>query len=153
MPSSVQKTYKITIFALMKTEKGIETKIKVAWGDMDAMGHVNNVTFIKYLENARVEYLERIMMLKSDRTTQLGPILLQINCRYIQPTFYPDNLTIQTNVTKVGNTSMVLIHEIVSEKLGKVAQGESVVVFYDPIKKEKCIIPDDIKAIIGEIEK
>ena len=53
---------------------------------------------------------------------------------------------------KIGNTSLVLIHEIVSEKLGKVAQGESVVVFYDPIKKEKCIIPDDVKAIISQIE-
>ena len=137
----------------MNEQYGTETKIKVAWGDMDAMGHVNNVTFIKYLENARVQYLERIMMLKSDRMTQLGPILLQINCRYIQPTFYPDNLTIQTNVTKVGNTSLVLIHDIVSEKLGKVAQGESVVVLYDPVKKEKCLIPDDIKAIIKQIEK
>src|SRR5256885_557267 len=32
----------------------------VAWGDMDSFGHVNNVVYFRYFENARVEYFRRI---------------------------------------------------------------------------------------------
>ncbi len=136
----------------MNEQYGTETKIKVAWGDMDAMGHVNNVTFIKYLENARVEYLEKVQLINEDRITKIGPILLQITCRYFKPTVYPDNINIKSNVTKVGNTSIVMQHEAFSEKLGKVASGESVVVLYDPLKNEKCTIPEEFKLAIAKIE-
>jgi len=32
-----------------------ETLIPLRWGDMDAYGHVNNATFVTYLEQARVQ--------------------------------------------------------------------------------------------------
>ena len=32
----------------------------VDWGDMDSFGHVNNVVYFRYFENARVEYFQRI---------------------------------------------------------------------------------------------
>ena len=37
----------------------------VAWGDMDAYRHVNNVVYFRYLENARLEYLERLGVLST----------------------------------------------------------------------------------------
>ena len=35
-------------------------EIPVAWGDMDAFQHVNNVTYFKYFESARIAYFEKI---------------------------------------------------------------------------------------------
>ena len=35
-------------------------ELDVAWGDMDSLGHVNNVVYFRYFENARVEYFTRL---------------------------------------------------------------------------------------------
>ena len=32
----------------------------VAWGDMDAFGHVNNVHYYRYMESARIGYLDQL---------------------------------------------------------------------------------------------
>lgn len=32
----------------------------IRWGDMDAMGHVNNTVYFQYLEQARIEWLRRL---------------------------------------------------------------------------------------------
>ena len=47
----------------------------VAWGEMDALGHVNNVAYFRYFENARIAYFERIKMWNFMEKTGIGPIL------------------------------------------------------------------------------
>ena len=37
-----------------------ETRISVRWGDVDAMGHVNNTVYFRYFEILRIEWLRRI---------------------------------------------------------------------------------------------
>jgi acyl-ACP thioesterase len=34
------------------------TKMPIRWGDMDAYGHVNNTIYFRYMEQARVEWIE-----------------------------------------------------------------------------------------------
>ncbi|MDQ8814454.1 acyl-CoA thioesterase, partial [Acinetobacter baumannii] len=36
---------------------------KVAWGDMDAFGHVNNVQYYRYIESSRILYMENVNIL------------------------------------------------------------------------------------------
>ena len=38
----------------------VSVTIPVAWGEMDAFGHVNNVIYARWIESARVEYSRRI---------------------------------------------------------------------------------------------
>ncbi len=38
----------------------VVVEIPVLWGDMDAFQHVNNVTYFRYFESARIAYFERI---------------------------------------------------------------------------------------------
>ena len=38
----------------------------VAWGDMDAFGHVNNVMYYRYVESARLAYIEHTGILSAD---------------------------------------------------------------------------------------
>ena len=47
--------------------------IPVAWGDMDAFQHVNNVTYGRWLESARIAYFRRIgFMSQSYKTPPKG---------------------------------------------------------------------------------
>ena len=36
-----------------------ECTIPMRWGDMDAMGHINNTLYFRYLEIARVDWLHQ----------------------------------------------------------------------------------------------
>ena len=39
---------------------------KVAWGDMDAFGHVNNVIYYRYIESARIGYFDELNIFDYD---------------------------------------------------------------------------------------
>lgn len=43
---------------------------RVAWGDMDAFGHVNNVIYYRYIESARLYYLDHLKILQQDGRIQ-----------------------------------------------------------------------------------
>ena len=45
-------------FELPEQKKLIfEMVIPIRWGDMDAMGHVNNTTYFRYLETCRIDWM------------------------------------------------------------------------------------------------
>jgi acyl-ACP thioesterase len=47
--------------AMQSQRKLVQTSlIPIRWGDMDAYGHVNNTVYFRYMEQARVEYLEKL---------------------------------------------------------------------------------------------
>ncbi|EDQ01326.1 acyl-CoA thioesterase [Shewanella benthica] len=48
----------------------VHTEITVAWGEMDALQHVNNVVYFKYFETARIDFFSQVNLLgdiKADR--------------------------------------------------------------------------------------
>ena len=74
---------------------------RVAWGDMDAFGHVNNVMYYRYIESARLLYLERLNILMGALVT----VVATNQCRYLKPVVYPDQLKIGTRIDEIGRTS------------------------------------------------
>src|SRR5262249_4596236 len=36
------------------------TTLPIRWGDMDAQGHVNNTVYFRYMEQARIEWLDQV---------------------------------------------------------------------------------------------
>lgn len=126
----------------------------IAWGDMDAYMHVNNVMYFRYFESARIAYFSQIEFSRQ-RTTQvdIGPILAHTSCNFIQPLIYPDTVEIGAKVNKIGTTSIVMEHAIISPKLGLVATGESVVVCFDFIKNHKTPIPSKLRKTIESLEQ
>lgn len=43
------------------------------WSDMDAFGHVNNVVFLRYLEEARIDFMFRLAPGTGRRRSPAGP--------------------------------------------------------------------------------
>ena len=50
------------------------TRMPIRWGDMDAYGHVNNTVYFRYMEQARVEWLEEHKI--EVRPGGLGPVII-----------------------------------------------------------------------------
>lgn len=101
---------------------------KVVWGEMDALGHLNNVVYYRYAETARIHYLENLGMFDE----QSFLVLAQASCKYILPVVYPDTLQIGVRTKKLGKTSIVFDYLFYSQNQQQtVATGEGVVVNLD----------------------
>lgn len=119
----------------------------VVWGDIDRLGHVNNVRYYDYAQEARIGYMNAV--LPSDKYT----VIVATACQYMSEVVYPDTLKVGVKLSKIGTTS--LSHEIVyystaQEKI--VAKGSSVVVVMDKNTRQKTPIDDKLRAALERFE-
>ena len=127
--------------------------IPVAWGDMDAFQHVNNVVYFRYFESARITYLERLGVADFMNTSGIGPILHSVNCRFRIPVTYPDTVHVGVRVTQMGSDRFVMDQCLVSQQYQKIAaQGDAVTVTYDYAQATKAPLPALIRARIEALE-
>ena len=121
----------------------------VAWGDMDAFGHVNNVMYYRYIESARIVYLTHIEAFNHG----LVSVVSSSSCRYLRPVFYPDNLKIGVRVVEIRNSGFrmtYVLHSTQQEQV--VATGEAIVVMVDAKSFEKAAMPLELKQRIAAVE-
>lgn len=100
----------------------------ISWGEMDAFGHLNNVHYFRYMEDARIKFLEEMDFFNE----KLFSVILKNECEYKAPVIYPDQILTRSYVTHIGNTSFIMLYEMYSESQEKVvAVGQSVIVLVD----------------------
>lgn len=122
---------------------------KVAWGDMDAFGHVNNVMYYRYIESARIAYFDLLNVFDQDILT----VVASSQCKYLKPVFYPDVLHIGARVDEMRNSAIRMYYVLYSEQQQQVvAEGEAVVVFVDKVEMKKKAIPQHLRDLIQNIE-
>lgn len=108
----------------------VQMQIPVAWGDMDAFGHVNNVMYLRYFESARIRYFEELLgSAKFD--TPIKPVVAEMSCTYRKPVFYPDTLTLHVGVPEIGNSSMQMVCEMYNTNDELVAIAKATIVMFD----------------------
>ncbi len=125
----------------------------VAWGDMDANRHVNNVVYFRYIEHARLHYFGVLGFSRSQSESGVGPILAWADCRFRRPLDYPDTVSIGTRIRDVESDRFMMDSIIVSHKLADIAAlGQQKLVSYDYRLNQKAPLPDDVRRRIEEIE-
>ena len=128
-------------------------ELRIDWSEIDAFGHVNNLSILKYVQAARVNYLEIIGLMQMQATIKIGQILASTTCQFRKPLFYTGQVTIYTNVDNVKNSSFHVQHQIMNDKKELVAEAQDFIVFYDFNKNAKLNIPNEIKEKIAELEE
>lgn len=114
----------------------------IAWGEMDAFGHLNNVHYFRYIEDARIAFLDALNFFEHS----LYSVILKNECTYKQPVFYPDTLTTKALVTHVGKSSFVMQYDIYSQAQNCcVASASSVIVLVCKDSFVKQQIPTQMK--------
>ena len=81
-------------------------RIAVRWGDLDADGHVNNTTVLRYVEEARMQWAAKLGLARSD--PGLTPVVANLACSYARPIGYPVTLDVRLACMRVGNSSLLL---------------------------------------------
>ena len=125
----------------------------IAWGEMDAQQHVNNVVYFRYIENARIAYYDRIGAWRVMEETGIGTVLAATDCRYRVPLSYPDTVSVGTRVTKVENDRFTMEYRVLSHRLGKLAaEAKGVLVSFDFRQNCKCALPEELRSNIAALE-
>jgi acyl-CoA thioester hydrolase len=123
----------------------------VAWGDMDAVGHVNNVMYYRYIESARVEYCARI---SGDGNQLLSAVIASSSCRYLRPVYFPDVLEIGVQVVEVRNSGFRMNYVLYStEQQQIVATGEAIAVMVDAKTLGKVALSAELRERIYTLER
>lgn len=132
----------------------VTVEIPVAWGDMDALGHVNNAVYFRYFETARIECFAELGLGSIERSDGVGPILHSASCRFRIPLTHPDTVTVGAQIGEVGDDRFVMRYRAVSHHHGAVAaDGESLIVTFDYATGSKARVPDGLKARLMDLRK
>ena len=132
----------------------VSTEIKVNWGDMDALGHVNHSVFAKWMETVRMMYFSEIGMMNLYDDSNIGPILVRIEIDYELPIVFPDVVTVSTSVSRIGNSSFDMKYKIesLSNNRKSAATGSVVCVLLDYSSGMPHNIPPKIRESIARLE-
>lgn len=119
----------------------------IAWGDMDALGHVNNARYFDYFQEARIEWLRELNIGMTGKT---GPVVVHVACTFLKPVIYPATLTLLSKVHSFGTSSMIMDHDL-SQGETLMAQGHSKIVWVDYTQNKSIPLPEIIKELANRV--
>jgi acyl-CoA thioester hydrolase len=129
-----------------RVSEPVSIEIPVAWGDMDAFGHVNNTIYLRWFESARIAFFHAAVVPHQRVALTQAPILASTSCTFELPLAFPDTVRVEAHLVRVGTKSFTLRYEVHSHTHGRrAAHGDSVVVWYDYQSARSAPIPDDLR--------
>lgn len=82
------------------------------WRDMDAFNHVNNASYLGYVEEARVRWFRSLSADWAGETA--APVMAAVAMNYRQPITWPETVRVELLAERVGGKSLTVGHRIVS---------------------------------------
>jgi acyl-CoA thioester hydrolase len=123
----------------------------VPWSDVDLLQHVNNVAYIRWIETIRCEYFTRVTGESIDG--ERGMILAHLDFTYQQQLRYREQVTVGCKVSRVGNKSFDMSHEVWSRDHDyRVAHGHTVLVAYDFKHMHSIVVPEEWRSAFAVFE-
>jgi acyl-CoA thioester hydrolase len=119
--------------------------IPIRWGDMDALGHVNNTVYFRYLEQARVEWLESLREHAGD-INGLGSVIVNASCTFLLPLCYPGVVDVRMFIDPPGRSSIDSHYEVWMVDR-KYAEGSARIVWIDQRTQRSAPLPERVRAI------
>jgi acyl-CoA thioester hydrolase len=105
-----------------------EKRIEIRWSDMDAYGHVNNATYLTYLEEARDEWMQSIF----EVSEQAGLVLARVAIDFRKELTQDDGMVVaRCTPTRLGRSSIHTHEEVLLEDGTVSAEAEAVIVATD----------------------
>jgi acyl-CoA thioester hydrolase len=122
--------------------------LPVQWGDMDALGHVNNTCYLRWFESARIALFRHLGLGSVTRPEGVGPILATQTCDYLRPLVFPADVVVGVRTTRVGTTSVTMEYAIwvAGAPETPVARGTSVVVLVEYASGARVPVPAELRA-------
>ena len=125
-----------------------EMEIPIRWGDMDAMGHVNNTVYFRYMEQARISWFDQMHM-RPDPNGE-GPVIVNAACTFTRQLEYPGTVLARQYVGETGRSSiMTYVDMLRTDDPGRVyAHGSAKVVWVNFPRQKSVPMPAAIRRLI-----
>jgi acyl-CoA thioester hydrolase len=123
---------------------------RVRFGDLDAMRHVNNVAFLAFFEDARIQYLRELLGDDPITRGEFGFIFAECKVNYRAPAFFDEEIRTCVRPAEIRRSSVRLafaMHAVGDERL--LAEGYGVLVGYDYAAGRSMPLPEGVRAALG----
>lgn len=123
----------------------------VRWGDMDALGHVNNTIYFRYMEQCRIEWLDKVM--GPWAADGQGPVIVNAHCNFLRQLKYPADIAIDMYAGKLGRSSVETTYVIRSASGPEIiyADGGAKIVWVDFAKEKSTALPESLRQLLMEL--
>jgi acyl-CoA thioester hydrolase len=129
-------------------KKVFELTMPVRWGDMDAMNHVNNTVYFRYLESTRIDWMRSINC--QPDPTGAGPIIVNAFCNFYKQLQYPGDILVTMYASDPGRTTFETWATIErTDQPGVVyAAGGATTIWVDFPSQKATTMPDWLRALV-----
>jgi acyl-CoA thioester hydrolase len=127
------------------------TKVEVRFADMDSFGHVNNASFLTFIEQARIRYFDDISGWHYDPSKE-GVILAHASLDFLRPLHFKEELMVLSTCTHIGTKSISIAHRILAAAMEEIATAKSVLVAFDYTAMKSIPVPARWREAIGKFE-
>jgi len=124
--------------------------LRIDWSDLDMYKHVNNLTFIRFMQTGRALFWEATGLTKIYEATHRGPMVVSTHCDFKKSLYYPGTAIVKTKLAFIKNSSFGLDHIILNEDMEICAAGRDVAVCFDFNLNKTYSIPDDLREIMND---
>lgn len=122
----------------------------VVFGDLDAMGHLNNLVLLRLMETGRIGYMVHVGLAKHDELTY---VLARVEADFRSQGRFGETLTCGTRVSHIGRTSFTMEHAVWRGDMSLLASGLSVLVALGADKATPISVPEQWRRVINDREK
>ena len=125
-----------------------EMQIPIRWGDMDAMNHVNNTSYFRYLETCRIDWMRSIGCQPDPQGE--GPVIVNAFCNFYRQLEYPGDVLIKMYASDPGRSTFETWATMARTDQPEViyaAGGATSIWVNFPAQKAKTL-PDWLRAIV-----
>jgi acyl-CoA thioester hydrolase len=119
----------------------------IRWGDMDALGHVNNTVYFRYMEQARIEWL--LTLDAGDGAIGgTGPIIVNASCTFLQPLVFPGDVEVRMYLGDLGRSSVGSYYDLLRDGRNY-AEGAAKIVWIDLATGRSAPLPAVVAGLLA----
>ena len=136
----------------MQQQKGISenaielmrTQIEPRWGDMDALGHINSLEYLAYMQECRVQWIMEMKLSFEEAT----PVLANLHGEFKAELIYPNTVEVVMYGSEPGRSSFLSEYEVWAKGDSDYicATGFAKIVWIDSKQRRPVSLPDTLRA-------
>ena len=128
------------------------TPVQIRFNDVDVLGHVNNTVYFSFYDTGKAYYFEAVQGKKVE-WKNVDTVIANVNCAYIAPIFFGEEIEVLTACLSVHDKSFKLLQAIRERRTGQIKSVcETVMVSFDPSTGHSRSLPDHWRRLLCEYE-
>ncbi|RZL66056.1 MAG: acyl-CoA thioesterase [Variovorax sp.] len=127
-----------------------EMIIPIRWGDMDAMGHLNNGSYFRYLETARIDWFQSLGLDPSPAGE--GMVIVNAFCNFYKQLEYPGGVLMKMYASDPARTTFETWGTMARADAPEVicAAGGATTIWVDFPKQKALPLPEWLRQIVSD---